>query len=144
MGCDIHISLEIMNIDGKWQEDTRMCDAIIPDERFYKVWGFLFDIRCDADYLEFPYASEGWPEDVTIEDNEDFHSHTVINYDPVVFDQLRWPKELSDCYFRTFLEHVWGRFKKTSYIKEPCTHHTNIRCNGYWDHPMRMIIAFDN
>ena len=142
MGCDIHVSMEIMDKDGVWHRDERIPGELIPDERWYYVWGFLFGVRGTHD--EIPYHYLGWPEDAVTEDSEIFHSHTVIEYDEDAFEKIDWPDDLKECYWRIFLEYVWGRFKKSSYIKDVSGHHFANHRNGYWDHPMRMVIAFDN
>lgn len=116
MGCDIAIYFEEKDYTGKWKEIQVSPNAIIPENRFYQVWAFLFGVRNEPEWEYKPlFANRGIPLDFSIkevkEDYEntycDWHSYSYITADEV--ENLQWPDELKDCYFRVFLEYVFPR-----------------------------------
>lgn len=126
MGCDIHIFLEKKDINGYWKSTT-MPWGILPDDRHYAVFAFLFGVRGDPG-MGGKFASRGIPEGVEfyVSHSVDFHSHSYI-YLNEVKKIKKWPKEIEECYFQVFLENVWPRMCG---FKEEKNH--------------RMIVAFDN
>ncbi len=115
MGCDIALYFEEKDYTGIWKEVEVKPNNILPEERYYQVWGFLFNVRNEDkwEYTDHPFASRGFPEDCITQDlredyentYSDWHSWTYLYANEV--DNIKWPEELKDCYFKLFLEYVF-------------------------------------
>jgi hypothetical protein len=116
MGCDISIYIE-EKIDNVWQEVEISPGEILPEDRYYKCWGFLFDVRNEPEWgFKNPsFVRRGLPEDCINkglrEDYEntysDWHSWSYITSEEI--EGIEWPEELKECYFRVFLEYILPR-----------------------------------
>ncbi len=121
MGCDIAIYFEEKDYTGKWKEVEVKPNNILPDSRYYQVWAFLFNVRNDDEwgYKNFPFERRGLPEDCSIpglkeqyeDDYGDWHSHTYLTADEV--ENIQWPDDLKDCYFKIFLEYIFPAISTT-------------------------------
>ena len=132
MGCDIHLYFEKINHKGIWEQVEITPEEIIPDDRSYYLFAFLFNVR---NYEEFKipiskFSNRGIPEDSCIEkviEYECLHSITYILGSEI--SQIIWPEDLKDCYFRIFLQNVFPRISDM----------WNIDGSD-----IRIIIGFDN
>jgi len=132
MGCDICIYFEEKNYEGKWKEIKISPSNILPDGRYYQVWAFLFGVRNDEKWNYNPlFPFRGLPEDCSMHDvredyedsYSDLHSWTYVLASEV--ENIKWPDELKDCYFRMFLEYV---FPLVSTTFEPMENHRMTVC----------------
>jgi hypothetical protein len=117
MGCDIAIYIEEKDYLGNWKEVEVHPNSILPEERYYDVWAFLFNVRNgeygNPKYKDPVFPVRGIPTDCSmkdiIEDFEniysDWHSWSYLYYQEV--EKIEWPDEMKDCYFRIFLENVF-------------------------------------
>lgn len=117
MGCDISIAIEEKDHKGKWKEVNVSPYNILPGERYYKAWAFLFNVRNEKEwgYNGHPFERRGLPLGCHIKDLKedyentysDWHSWSYINSNEV--ENIIWPEDLKDCYFKVFLEYVLPR-----------------------------------
>lgn len=134
MGCDIHLYIE-RKINGKWEE-VEVDEKLLPNERHYRLFAFLADIRnlrCFPSHLEninSQFENRGIPEDTSMP--KDFylgdHSFTHAYLTEILLAD--WKKYgLQSCYFIIFFEYVLKRLIDISKEDEK---------------NLRVIIGFDN
>jgi len=122
MGCDIFLYFEEKDDKDRWKEIEVTPRSILPEGRHYYAWSFLFGVRdCPEFGLDQPlFARRGLPDDFSIKDvredyenlYSDLHSWTYIYANEV--ENIEWPDDLKDCYFKVFLEWVFPQIY-TSY-----------------------------
>ncbi len=107
MGCDINLIFE-KKVDGKWERIV-IPDGLEPDDRNYKVFGFLAGVY-DHDFEGY-FQDRGLPEDKSFDTEKDYlgefgFTHATL-YEIL---QLPWEKYgLGECYFYTFCQYVLPR-----------------------------------
>ena len=111
MGCDIHLHFEKKNKQGKW-EKIDFTECLEPDDRHYRLFSFLADVRSDKSYsIQGVFKDRGFPEDSCID--QDFidccdHSRTYAYLDEIL--KAPWEKAgLEGCYFQIFCEQIIPR-----------------------------------
>lgn len=112
MGCDIAIYFEEKDYTGKWKEVEVKPNNILPKGRCYKIWAFLFGVRNEEEWGYNPlFAYRGLPEDCSmkdiIEDYEDYSGHSWTYLYANEVENIVWPEEFQDYYFKIFLEYVF-------------------------------------
>src|SRR5579859_3080087 len=108
MGCDIHLYFEKKNKQGIW-EKIQIDERILPDDRYYKLFSFLADVRnywgVDGnEKIEPQFSDRGIPDDSSLSGTETAeifmgdHSFTHAYLDEIL--RAPWgPPGLEDCYF---------------------------------------------
>ena len=99
MGCDIHLDFERKDHKGIWKEVIVTPQNILPDERNYTLFAFLFNVRNSTSEVH-KFSGRGIPLDCSIksliEDYEntysDFHSWTYIYASEL--EKIQWPENL--------------------------------------------------
>lgn len=111
MGCDIHLYIEKRNKEGKW-EPIDIPASLMPDDRHYKLFSFLADVRTEGVWeLAGQVSGRGIPEDCSISQDllgDVGHNQTYAYLDEII--HLPWEAAgLADCYFYIFCEYILPR-----------------------------------
>lgn len=109
MGCDIHLHFEKKNSAGVW-EKLHVPEALIPDDRDYRVFTFLAGVR-PTDGIKPQFALRGIPKDSSVLRSyfgDDYHSFTYATFLEIM--DAPWERwGLNETYFYIFCCYVFPR-----------------------------------
>ena len=114
MGCDIHLYFEKKNKHGEWEE-LEVDPRLIPDDRNYRLFGFLAGVRND----EIPpqFERRGIPEDTSLPKGENGYGLGDHDFTHAYLDEIldapwkEYELEWSDFYifcFNTLPKLLYG------------------------------------
>lgn len=116
MGCDIHLYIE-RKVNGVW-EPVRIDDRLLPDDRNYRLFGFLANVRGTGGHFE----GRGFPDDTSWKDLPDgvenrnwLGDHSFTYATLYELQNAPWEEDEQEedgflnCYFCSFIFQVLPR-----------------------------------